>query len=57
MTARVKARYTAQMAVAVEPEMKEEVEAAGEARGVDKSTVARWALREWLDRNTKGAVR
>lgn len=37
------------MAVAVTPQMKQDVEAAGEARSVDKSTIIRWAVQDWMD--------
>lgn len=51
-----KAVYTAHIIVAVEPQMKTQVEAAAAARGVKPSVITRWALGAWLEEYTAPVV-
>jgi hypothetical protein len=57
------AEYTDHLSVAVSPEMKQKVEAAGRLHGVRPAVIARWALEQWLtinlpadDEDATGAV-
>jgi hypothetical protein len=43
------AKYTEHLAVAIEPNMKQDLDAAASAFQVEKSTIVRWALQSWLD--------
>jgi len=45
------ARYTAHVAVAVEPVQKNDLQSEADRRGVDLSVVARWAFEAWLTKN------
>lgn len=48
------ARFTANISIAVTPEQKKELIDVGVTQGVSYSTVARWAIEEWLERNGSG---
>lgn len=45
------AQYTAHVAVAVTPQMKERLSAAADFHGVKPAVVLRWAVQEWLNIN------
>lgn len=49
------AQLTDHFAVACTPEMKKATTAAGERHGVDKSTIVRWAVQDWLNANMSEA--